>query len=86
MKIIIIGGTAAGTSAAAKAKRINKELNITIYEKTDTTSFGACGLPYFIGGFFDDANKMIARTPDEFEQNGISVCTEYEVIQVDTQK
>ncbi|AYE36576.1 CoA-disulfide reductase [Borrelia turcica IST7] len=83
MKIIIIGGTAAGTSAAAKAKRINKELNITIYEKTDTTSFGACGLPYFIGGFFDDANKMIARTPDEFEQNGISVCTRHEVIQVD---
>ncbi|UGQ17500.1 CoA-disulfide reductase [Borrelia sp. RT1S] len=84
MKIIIIGGTAAGTSAAAKAKRINKELNITIYEKTNTTSFGACGLPYFIGGFFNDVNKMIARTPDEFERSGISVRTEHEVIKVDT--
>ncbi|AHH08695.1 CoA-disulfide reductase [Borrelia anserina] len=84
MKIIIIGGTAAGTSAAAKAKRINKELNITIYEKTDITSFGACGLPYFIGGFFDEPNKMIARTPDEFAQNGISILTEHEVIKVDT--
>ncbi|QMU99476.1 CoA-disulfide reductase [Borrelia sp. A-FGy1] len=82
MKVIIIGGTAAGTSAAAKAKRINKKLNITIYEKTNTTSFGACGLPYFIGGFFDDSNKMIARTPDEFEKNGISVRTKHEVIQV----
>ncbi|UER67874.1 CoA-disulfide reductase [Borrelia sp. BU AG58] len=85
MKIIIIGGTAAGTSAAAKAKRINKELNITIYEKTNTTSFGACGLPYFIGGFFDDENKMIARTPSEFEQNGISVRTEHEVIQLNAE-
>ncbi|ANF34178.1 CoA-disulfide reductase [Borrelia turicatae] len=83
MKIIIIGGTAAGTSAAAKAKRTNKELNITIYEKTNITSFGACGLPYFIGGFFDEPNNMIARTPDEFEQNGISVFTEHEVMRVD---
>ncbi|WKC58264.1 CoA-disulfide reductase [Borrelia sp. P9F1] len=83
MKVIIIGGTAAGTSAAAKAKRMDKELNITIYEKTNTTSFGACGLPYFIGGFFDDANEMIARTPEEFERSGISVRTEHEVIQLD---
>ncbi|AWG43080.1 CoA-disulfide reductase [Candidatus Borreliella tachyglossi] len=83
MKIIIIGGTAAGTSAAAKAKRINKELNITIYEKTTTTSFGACGLPYFIGGFFDEPKNMIARTPVEFENNGISVYTEHEVLAVD---
>ncbi|UPA18182.1 CoA-disulfide reductase [Borrelia puertoricensis] len=82
MKIIIIGGTAAGTSAAAKAKRTNKELNITIYEKTNITSFGACGLPYFIGGFFDEPNNMIARTPYEFEQNGISVFTEHEVTRV----
>ncbi|BCR22137.1 CoA-disulfide reductase [Borrelia sp. HM] len=84
MKIIIIGGTAAGTSAAAKAKRTNKELNITIYEKTNITSFGACGIPYFIGGFFDEPNNMIARTPDEFSKNGISVFVEHEVIKVDT--
>ncbi|WP_024654978.1 CoA-disulfide reductase [Borrelia hispanica] len=83
MKIIIIGGTAAGTSAAAKAKRINKELNIVIYEKTNTTSFGACGLPYFIGKFFDEPNNMIARTPEQFKQNGISVFTKHEVIKVD---
>ncbi|AHH06791.1 NADH dehydrogenase [Borrelia crocidurae DOU] len=83
MKIIIIGGTAAGTSAAAKAKRINKELNIVIYEKTNTTSFGACGLPYFIGKFFDEPNNMIARTPEQFKQNGISVFPKHEVTKVD---
>ncbi|AAU07576.1 MULTISPECIES: CoA-disulfide reductase [Borreliella] len=82
MKIIIIGGTSAGTSAAAKAKRLNKKLDITIYEKTNIVSFGTCGLPYFIGGFFDNPNKMISRTPEEFEKTGISVKTNHEVIKV----
>ncbi len=82
MKIIIIGGTSAGTSAAAKAKRLNKKLDITIYEKTNIVSFGTCGLPYFIGGFFDNPNEMISRTPEEFEKTGISVKTNHEVIKV----
>ncbi|EEF84504.1 CoA-disulfide reductase [Borreliella spielmanii] len=83
MKIIIIGGTSAGTSAAAKANRLNKNLDITIYEKTNIVSFGACGLPYFIGGFFDNPNTMISRTQEEFEKTGISVKTNHEVIKVD---
>lgn len=84
MKIIIIGGTSAGTSAAAKAKRLNKSLDITIYEKTNIVSFGTCGLPYFIGGFFDNPNTMISRTQEEFEKTGISAKTNHEVIKVDT--
>ncbi|MBB6207628.1 CoA-disulfide reductase [Borreliella lanei] len=84
MKIIIIGGTSAGTSAAAKANRLNKKLDITIYEKTNIVSFGTCGLPYFVGGFFDDPNTMISRTKEEFEKTGISVKTNHEVIKVDT--
>ncbi|AJA90512.1 CoA-disulfide reductase [Borreliella chilensis] len=83
MKIIIIGGTSAGTSAAAKAKRLNKNLDITIYEKTSIVSFGACGLPYFIGGFFENPNTMISRTQEEFEKAGISVKTNHEVIKID---
>ncbi|WNY65249.1 CoA-disulfide reductase [Borreliella carolinensis] len=83
MKIIIIGGTSAGTSAAAKANRLNKKLDITIYEKTNIVSFGTCGLPYFVGGFFDNPNTMISRTKEEFEKTGISVKTNHEVIKVD---
>ena len=45
-KIIIIGGVAAGMSAASKAKRIDKSLDITVYEMTEARSWGACGLPY----------------------------------------
>ncbi|WNY66148.1 CoA-disulfide reductase [Borreliella andersonii] len=82
MKIIIIGGTSAGTSAAAKATRLNKQLDITIYEKANIVSFGTCGLPYFVGGFFDNPNTMISRTQEEFEKAGISVKTNHEVINV----
>ncbi|OCG60157.1 hypothetical protein [Gilliamella sp. GillExp13] len=68
MKIIIIGAQAAGASAAAKAKRMNPEATIRIYEKSDIVSFGACGLPYFIGNHFTDADEMISRTPEQFQK------------------
>lgn len=83
MRTIIIGATAAGTSAAAKAKRTNPDLDITLYEKRDYVSFGACGLPYFVGEHFEDPNQMIARTPEKFAQQGIDVQLEHEVLSVD---
>ena len=45
-KLIVIGGTAAGLSAASKAKRLNKSLSITVYEKSGYISYGACGNYY----------------------------------------
>lgn len=83
MRTIIVGATAAGTSAAAKAKRTNPDLDITLYEKRDYVSFGACGLPYFVGDHFEDPNQMIARTPEKFAQQGINVQLEHEVVSVD---
>lgn len=84
MRIIIIGGVAAGMSAAAKVKRLKPKYNVIIYEKTDVISFGACGLPYFVGGFFEDPNEMIARTPDEFKKTGIELNIFHEVTNIDT--
>lgn len=84
MKVIIIGGVAAGMSAAAKLKRADKEAQITVYEKSKHVSFGACGLPYFVGNFFEDSNKMIARTVEQFNSSGITVNIEHEVLNVDT--
>ena len=84
MKVIIIGGVAAGMSAAAKLKRANKEAQITVYEKSRHVSFGACGLPYFVGNFFEDSQKMIARTVEQFNASGITVNIEHEVLNVDT--
>lgn len=83
MKVIIIGGIAAGMSAAAKFKRMSPNDEVIVYEKGDIVSFGACGLPYYAGGFFDDSNEMIARTAEEFRKTGINLFTNHEVLEVD---
>ena len=82
-KIIIIGGVAAGMSAASKAKRIDKNLDITVYEMTDAISWGACGLPYYVGDFYPNASLMIARTYEEFEKEGINVKIKHKVENID---
>ena len=84
MKVVIIGAVAAGMSAAAKLKRIKPDYEVVVYEKTDIVSFGACGLPYYVGGFFNDPNMMIAREKSKFIESGINLKTFKEVIDVDT--
>lgn len=83
MRVVIVGGIAAGTSAAAKLRRVNPDAEIIIYEKSDIVSFGACGLPYFVGNFFEDSQNMIARTPEEFIKSGVDVKTNHEVVNID---
>lgn len=83
MKVIIIGGIAAGMSAAAKFKRLSPNDDVVVYEKGDIVSFGACGLPYYVGGFFDDSNEMIARAPEAFREAGVEIHTKHEVTNVD---
>ena len=53
-KLLIIGGVAAGMSAAAKARRVDPELEITVYADDEYISYAGCGLPYFIGGRFTE--------------------------------
>lgn len=82
-KIIIIGGVAAGMSAAAKARRLDKEAVITVYEKTDVVSWGACGMPYYVGGFYESPNTMIARTAEAAIKSGIDLKVKHEVLKID---
>ncbi|WP_071130686.1 CoA-disulfide reductase [Enterococcus timonensis] len=86
MKIVIIGGIAAGTSAVAKARRLLPDAQCIMYEKGEVVSFGSCGLPYFIGDFFNDENEMIARSIAAFEKSGVTVKTGHEVLSVDPEK
>lgn len=86
MKVIIIGGIAAGMSAAAKLKRVCKDAEVIVYERTPHISFGACGLPYFVGGFFDNEAQMLARTPEQAAKSGINVFVEHEVLSIDPEK
>ncbi|HAJ95101.1 MAG TPA: hypothetical protein DCP02_02595, partial [Actinobacteria bacterium] len=55
-RILIIGGIAAGTSAAAKCRRKNEEVEIVIYEKDKYISYGTCGLPYYVSGKIKNIN------------------------------
>lgn len=84
MRVIIVGAVAAGMSAAAKLKRMQPKYEVVVYEKTDVVSFGACGLPYFVGGFFDDPNSMIARSAEKFREAGIDLNTFHEIVNVDS--
>lgn len=83
MEIVIIGGIAAGMSVAAKAARTNREAKITVIEKEKYVSFGACGLPYYLGEQFEDQKEMFARTPEQMRTSGIDLLLEHEVTAVD---
>lgn len=74
-RLLIIGGVAAGMSAAAKARRVNRDLEITVYTDDEYISYAGCGLPYFIGGKVTDKESLIARTGAEFASQNISVKT-----------
>lgn len=73
MKVIIIGAVAAGAKAAAKLKRLKPNYDVNIYTQEEHISYSSCGMPYFIEGNFVDINKLIIRTPREFEEKGIRV-------------
>ncbi len=76
MKIVVIGGVAAGTSAAAKAKRDNPEAEVVIYEKDVDISYSGCGLPYYISNLIEERDDVIIYTPDRFEKKkGVKVET-----------
>lgn len=85
MRIIIVGGIAAGMSAAAKLRRTDREAEIVVYEKSPHISFGACGLPYYVGGNFDNVDRMLVRTPEKVRETGIDVKIEHEVLSLDVE-
>ncbi|HPS13444.1 MAG TPA: FAD-dependent oxidoreductase, partial [Prolixibacteraceae bacterium] len=75
-KIVIIGGVAAGATAAAKARRVSPEAEIVLIEAGPDISFANCGLPYYIGGDIKSRSKLILQSPESFnEQYGVQVYT-----------
>lgn len=86
MRVIIIGGVAAGMSAASKIKRLQPDTEVLVYEKGNFLSYGACGMPYYIGGFNDDYRKMLARSQADFEGMGIKTLLRHEVRSVNPER
>lgn len=82
MKIIIIGGVAAGAKAAAKSKRMLPDAEVHVYTKDTHVSYSSCGLPYYIAHDFEDWNKLVVRTKEEFEKSGINIHLEHLVTKI----
>jgi NADPH-dependent 2,4-dienoyl-CoA reductase/sulfur reductase-like enzyme len=85
-RLVVVGGDAAGMSAASQARRRRDvdDLEILVFEKGPYTSYSACGIPYFLGGIVEDANTLIVRNPDEFrDKYAIDARVGHEVTEID---
>ncbi|MBU9724357.1 MULTISPECIES: CoA-disulfide reductase [Bacillaceae] len=84
MKVVIIGGDAAGMSAAMQIVRNNKNAHVTVLEKGSYYSYAQCGLPYFIGGLVEETDQLIARSRETFQDKyGIDARVKHEVTALD---
>ncbi|MBF0542847.1 MAG: FAD-dependent oxidoreductase [Candidatus Riflebacteria bacterium] len=85
-KIIVIGGVAGGASAAARARRLSEDSEITIIERGNFVSFANCGLPYHIGNIIKDRDALFLQTPDSLKKRfNINVLVNHEAISIDRQ-
>jgi NADPH-dependent 2,4-dienoyl-CoA reductase/sulfur reductase-like enzyme/rhodanese-related sulfurtransferase len=92
-KIVVIGGSAAGPKAAAKARRLDQKAEITILQKGPDLSMASCGYPYYVGGVFDDRNMLVStptgvvRNPDFFlNAKAINAITRAEATWINREK
>jgi len=81
-RLVVIGGVAAGASAAAKAKRTNPESEVILLERGPFISYGSCGMPALVAGMIPSADELIARDPQEFARRGVEVRTRHQVMEV----
>jgi NADPH-dependent 2,4-dienoyl-CoA reductase/sulfur reductase-like enzyme len=84
-RLVIIGGDAAGMSAASQARRLKgpDELEIVAFERGNFTSYSACGIPYWVGGDVEGPDRLVARSPEEHRARDIDVRLRSEVTELD---
>src|ERR687897_3212573 len=82
-RVVVIGGDAAGGSAASQAKKRQHDLDVVMFERGWATSYSACGIPYWISGAVEDEASLIARTPDQHRAAGIDVRMRTEAVGID---
>lgn len=90
IRVLVIGGVACGPKAAARLRRLMPAADITVIDKSTHVSYGACGIPYYIEGLFDDVMVLnetpvgVRRTPQFFEQaKGVKILTRREALSID---
>ncbi|MGH9004008.1 MAG: FAD-dependent oxidoreductase, partial [Acidimicrobiia bacterium] len=86
-RLVVVGGDAAGMSAASEARRRRpaEDLEIVAFERGRYTSYSACGIPYAIGDVVPDPASLIARSPEEHRRRGIEVHLRHEVVAIDSE-
>jgi NADPH-dependent 2,4-dienoyl-CoA reductase/sulfur reductase-like enzyme len=84
-RLVVIGGDAAGMTAASQARKMRgpRGLSILAFEKGSYTSYSACGIPYLVGGVVETIDDLIVRSPEEFAERDIEARTRHEVTEVD---
>lgn len=81
--LAVIGGVAAGLSAASRARKVDRDLTITVFERGPVISYGACGLPYWIEGQVADRKDLLVYPPEHFrEQRNIHVEVNTAVLEI----
>ena len=87
MKVLIIGGVAAGTKTAAKLKREDRSAEVTVITKDQDISYAGCGLPYYVGGLIEGRDELIVNTPQKYSGlTGVEVRTGKEAVALDPAK
>lgn len=82
-RILVVGGLAAGPSAASKAKRVNPNTEVLLFEQGEHISYGICEIPYYIGNDVKDASKLVSYTPQKLQQvKGVEVKTLHRVEEI----
>ena len=81
-KIIVIGGVAAGMSAASKAARVSSDVQVVVYTQESYISYSACSLPYLAQGVIADEGELIARTPEQMQKSGVTVKIDHQVTKI----
>ncbi|MCL3794898.1 MULTISPECIES: FAD-dependent oxidoreductase, partial [unclassified Actinomyces] len=83
-RVIVVGGVAAGMSAATRLRRLDERASITVLERGEHVSFANCGLPYYVGGVIEDRDDLLLQTPASLrERFGIDVRVRTEALSVD---
>ncbi len=84
LTIVIVGGVAGGASAATRARRLNEEAEIILFEKDEYVSFANCGLPYYLGGEIPERGKLLVATAEFLRRRfRLDVRTRQEVTHID---
>jgi NADPH-dependent 2,4-dienoyl-CoA reductase/sulfur reductase-like enzyme len=87
-RLVVVGGDAAGMSAASQARRLRApdELVITAFERGNFVSYSACGIPYLVGGVVDDVDRLVVRTAQAFRDQDIDARLRHEAVDIDLDK